>query len=53
MVETQICLRKKGSQGSEVVQGMVVGSIPTAPTKTSLILLSFHTCTSQNRLIQA
>jgi hypothetical protein len=29
------------------------GSIPTASTKTSLILLSFHTCTSQNKLIQA
>jgi hypothetical protein len=25
-------LPQKGSQGSEVVQGMVVGSIPTAPT---------------------
>jgi hypothetical protein len=25
-------LPQKGSHGSEVVQGMVVGSIPTAPT---------------------
>jgi hypothetical protein len=31
----------------------VVGSIPTAPTKTSLILLSFHTRTPQNRSIAA
>jgi hypothetical protein len=28
-------------------------SIPTAPTKTSLILLPFHTCTSQNKSIDA
>jgi hypothetical protein len=46
-------LPQKSGQGSEGVQGMVVGSIPTAPTKISLILLSFHTYTSQNKLILA
>ena len=33
------------------LSGVVEGSIPTAPTKTSLILLPSHTCTSQNKLI--
>ena len=40
---------------STITKGLspLVLSIPTAPTKTSLILLSFHTCTSQNKHIQA
>jgi hypothetical protein len=35
---------------SQTFKPKVVGSIPTAPTNISLILLPFHTCTSQNNL---
>ena len=35
------------------VFNVAFSSIPTAPTKTSLILLPFHTSTSQNKAIDA
>jgi hypothetical protein len=43
--------RRKLHKSLRILERVI--SIPTAPTKTSLILLPFHTCTSQNKLIDA